>query len=145
MLTSLLLRAGAFAVALAVAGALAAPQASASSADACRTAWDSAPADEYCSNESIRWMAAVAPGGSGCVIDVNCTVTVNIGEQASTFQGPHGAIVTVNEMSSLTLCFGRASDDPKAVRGWLASLESACPTGQIDVETAVTDGLASVN
>ena len=116
------------------------PQALAQTHQVCTAAWANAPATEYCSRHTMHWEEPDPGQSNGCVLVANCTVNVTIGETERTFARFFGVKAQANDMGTLELCF-RKWEDPAAIDGWVLFIKLGCSSLDVDVATAIADGL----
>ena len=117
-----------------------APQALAQTHQICTAKWQSAPATDYCSQHTMHWEEPDPGQTNGCVLVANCTVNVKIGDTDRTFARFFAVTAGANDMGRLDLCF-RKWDDPAAIDGWVLFIKLGCSSLDVDVATAIADGL----
>ncbi|MDE0002815.1 MAG: hypothetical protein OXQ29_08980 [Rhodospirillaceae bacterium] len=115
-------------------------QASAESSATCAAAWENASANDYCSKITMHWTEPDPGQTNGCQLVVSCNVNVSINGVARTFARNFGVLATPNDMGTLDLCF-RQWEDPLAIDGWVLFIKLSCAAPDVDVDTAVADGL----
>lgn len=134
-----------FATALLLAvGIASAPQALAQTQqmhEVCTAKWEDAPATDYCSQHTMHWEEPNPGQTNGCVLAATCSVDVTIGEEERTFDRVFGVQAEPDDMATLELCF-REWEDPLAIDGWVLFIKLSCSDQDVDVDTAVADGLS---
>ncbi|MDE0406635.1 MAG: hypothetical protein OXN81_02155 [Alphaproteobacteria bacterium] len=115
----------------------------------CQEAWADSTASDYCTvRGSIEWIGSERTESyAGCEVGPNCTATVQIGGESATFDGSYGYVKTIDTMSSLTVCFLKYSSSAPYetyIRGWRMALRTCDQEGQVDIDTATSDGLPAL-
>lgn len=132
--------------------AFGAPQTSAQNAHPlvaeCRAALDDSTAEERCSALAAHAISENSSGGPShtCWVWGSCSLTVPVDGFDTSFQVSvaHGSplYLSPSDLRLLDFCFARAADAGEGQNGWTMNLKpGGCASGEIDSDTAMTDGL----